>query len=207
MDATHSPDRAVWRLAVAEIAAKAHTKLPNSTGRIDSAVKIVLAGDVELLPAGGARVAIRTDATGQYHFANGHCDCRDYARAPGNLCAHRLAYGIARRAAELLPPSPEPLRLPPVPTVPLPEAPASVNVHLIISGRQVQLTLRDNDEGHLLARLEAVLQRFPLPPAEASGQSQGKDWCSKHHVQMKLTQKDGRSWYSHRTAEGWCTGR
>ena len=82
-----------------------------------------------------------------------------------------------------------------------------MNVHLIISGRQVQLTLRDSDEERLLARLQAVLARFPLPTGEASGQSQGKDWCSKHHVQMKLTQKDGRSWYSHRTAEGWCKGR
>jgi hypothetical protein len=206
MDATHSPDRAVWRLAVAEIAAKAHEKLPECNGRIDAAVKLVLAGDVALLPDGTAKVASRSNGTVQYHIANGHCDCKDYPRAPHSFCTHRLSAAIARRAAELLPPLPEAPDAP-APTVPLPEAPASVNVHLIISGRQVQLTLRDNDEGHLLARLEAVLQRFPLPPAEASGQSQGKDWCSKHHVQMKLTQKDGRSWYSHRTAEGWCTGR
>src|SRR2546428_36537 len=44
----------------------------------------------------------------------------------------------------------------------LPEAPASVNVHLELAGRQVQLTLRDSDEGRLLARLDAILQRFPL---------------------------------------------
>jgi hypothetical protein len=52
--------------------------------------------------------------------------------------------------------------------VQLPEAPASVNVHLTVNGRQVQLTLRDSDESRLLARLDAVLQRYPLPPAEAS---------------------------------------
>ena len=40
---------------------------------------------------------------------------------------------------------------------PLPEAPASVNVHLTIHGRQVQLTLRDTGEGRLLVRLDAVL--------------------------------------------------
>ena len=41
--------RKVWREAVAEIAEKARTKLPECSGRVDSAVKIVLAGDVELL--------------------------------------------------------------------------------------------------------------------------------------------------------------
>ena len=69
------PDRAAWRLAVADIAAKAHEKLPACTGRIDSAVKLVLAGDVELLPAGGARVVSRSDASVHYHTVNGHCDC------------------------------------------------------------------------------------------------------------------------------------
>jgi hypothetical protein len=45
---------------------------------------------------------------------------------------------------------------------PLPEAPASVNVHLTVGGRQVQLTLRDSDESRLLARLDAILERFPV---------------------------------------------
>jgi hypothetical protein len=190
---TLAPDRAAWRAAVANIAAKAHAKLPESNGRIDAAVKLVLAGDVELLPDGGARVASRTDATVQYHLANGRCDCRDYARAPGNLCAHSLADGIARRAAELVPPMPEPLMLPPAPPATLPEAPASVNCHIVIAGRQVQITLRDSDESRLLTRLEAVLARFPLPPAEALSQSRGKGWCEKHGVQMKHITKNGRS--------------
>ena len=54
------PDRAAYRAAVAAIAAKASAKLPDSLGRIDSAVKLVLAGDVELLPDGGAMVASRS---------------------------------------------------------------------------------------------------------------------------------------------------
>jgi hypothetical protein len=44
-----TPARQVWRQAVAEIADKARAKLPECSGRVDSAVKIVLAGDVELL--------------------------------------------------------------------------------------------------------------------------------------------------------------
>jgi hypothetical protein len=97
----------------------------------------------------------------------------------------------------------------PAPTAPLPEAPASVNCHLTIAGRQVQLTLRDHDEARLLVRLEAVLQRYPQPPAEASSPrtEQGKGWCGIHGVPMKQTTKDGRSWWSHRTEQGWCKGR
>src|SRR5262249_45677006 len=97
---------------------------------------------------------------------------------------------------------------PPTPAAPLPEAPASVNVHLELAGRQVQLTLRDSDEGRLLQRLEAMLQRFPLVVKPTDMQVPAAEgWCSKHGVQMKLNHKDGRSWYSHKTADGWCKGR
>src|SRR5207253_121239 len=51
------------------------------------------------------------------------------------------------------------------------EAPASVNVYVNLGGRQVQVTLRDSDEQRLLARLEALLERFPVaeePEPEAS---------------------------------------
>jgi hypothetical protein len=72
----------------------------------------------------------------QYHVVNGHCDGKGYPRAPGNLCAHRLAYGIARRAAVLVPAPVEPEMLPPAPMAPLPEAPASVNCHITLGGRQ-----------------------------------------------------------------------
>src|SRR5438132_1415121 len=170
-----SPDfgsRAAWRQAVAEIAAKAKAKLPECNGRVDSAVKIVLAGDVELLPDGTAKVASQSNGTTAYHVVNGHCDCRDYEKAPHQFCKHRLSAAIARRAQEMTkakvadtngqaePPS-QPAQ-PEASTASLPEAPASVNVHIELAGRQVQLTLRDSDEGRLLARLEAVLQRFPL---------------------------------------------
>jgi len=67
--------RAAWRAAVAAIAAKAHEKLPECNGRVDSAVKLVLTGDVELLADGTARVASQSDGTTTYHIVNGHCDC------------------------------------------------------------------------------------------------------------------------------------
>src|SRR6266568_4041825 len=93
--------RQAWRAAVAEIADKARTKLPECSGRVDSAVKIVLAGDVELLPDGTAKVASQSNGTTAYHVVNGHCDCRDYEKAPHNFCKHRLSAAIARRAQEL----------------------------------------------------------------------------------------------------------
>ena len=211
--------RAAWREAVAAIAAKAHEKLPECNGRVDKAVALVLAGDVELLPDGTSRVASQSNGQTVYHVVNGHCDCRDYEKAPHNFCKHRLSAAIARRAQELVkakladtngqatPASQPAPAQPPAPTAALPEAPASVNVHLELAGRQVQLTLRDSDEGRLLARLEAVLQRFPLVVKPTDTPAQREGWCSKHGVQMHQNHKDGRSWWSHKTADGWCKGK
>jgi hypothetical protein len=193
---------------VAEIAEKAKAKLPECSGRVDSAAKIVLAGDVELLPDGTARVASQSNGTTAYHIVNGHCDCKDFAKAPHGFCKHRLSAAMARRAQELTKVKVAGMSGQAVPTptqpTPLPEAPASVNVHLTVSGRQIQLTLRDSDEGRLLARLDAVLQRFPVDATPADTIPQ----CPKHGVPLKLNHgKDGRTWYSHRTVDGWCKGK
>jgi hypothetical protein len=83
----------------------------------------------------------------------------------------------------------------------------------------VQVTLRGEDETHLLARLEAFLQRFPAPdealPATAIPPAESKapeGWCHRHNLQMPLqTSKDpGKpgTWWSHRLADGtWCRGK
>src|SRR6266851_2040887 len=228
--------RRVWREAVQEIADKAKQVLPECNGRVDSAVKIVLTGDVELLPDGKVRVASQSHGTTQYVVCNGVCECRDYrdSKAPSGWCKHRIASGIQKRATALLkqklalttnghvetPPTAAPAPVPTpaesdapapappdAPPAPLPEAPASVNVHLELAGRQVQLTLRDTDEGRLLARLEAVLQRFPLVVKPTDTQARPDGWCAKHGVQMTQNHKEGRTWYSHKTAEGWCKGK
>jgi hypothetical protein len=90
-----------WRVAVAEIADKAKVKLPECSGRVDSAVKLVLAGDVELLPDGTAKVASQSNGNTVYHIVNGECSCKDYPKAPHQFCKHRLGAAIARRAHEL----------------------------------------------------------------------------------------------------------
>src|SRR5262245_9977657 len=100
----------------------------------------------------------------RWYPVNGHCACMDATKAPQGLCKHRLAFGIYRRASELLhapqhgaggAPAPAPAALP--------EAPASVNVRVMIDGREAHVTLRDTDEARLLTRVQAVLARYPAP--------------------------------------------
>jgi hypothetical protein len=76
----------------------------------------------------------------------------------------------------------------PAPVVPrLPEAPASVNVRLMIDGRGVQLTLRDTDESRLLQRVETLLQHYPTLPTKAP-----------QHGRMKQGKK---GWFCPRTLD------
>jgi hypothetical protein len=203
--------RTQYRELVAEIAAKAKARLPEQVnGRIEAAARLVVNGDVEQLGDGTIKVG-GSDPTRWYHLVGATCTCTDFVqgKAPDGWCKHRIAAGIAKGVGELLPQDPAPAP----PAGPLPEAPASVNCHLMIEGRQVQLTLCDTDEGRLLARLQAVLQQYPMPQAQPSApqdssQGQGQDgFCLVHGVTMKQTTKDGRSWWPHRTADGWCKGR
>jgi hypothetical protein len=87
----------------------------------------------------------------------------------------------------------------------LPEAPASVNVHVTIAGHQVQVTLRGIDEQRLLARLHALLAQFPAEADSVHEHPEG--WCHKHGVQMKLRNGEHSAWWSHKTAQGWCKGK
>ena len=202
--------RQAWRAAVTEIAERAKATLPECNGRVDSAAKLVLAGDVELLADGKARVASQSNGTTQYVVCNGTCECKDFAKAPSGWCKHRIAAGIQKRAQELVQKKlsagthgqTEPALTQPTPA-PLPEAPASVNVHLEVSGRQVHLTLRDSDESRLLARLDAILERFPAvaKPTDTTPQ------CPQHGS-MKPSTK-GKGWYCpHKLANGsWCRGK
>src|SRR5215470_384939 len=96
-----NPARKAYREAVAEIAEKAKQTLPDCIGRVDSAVKIVLNGDVELLPDGTAKVASQSNGTTKYFLINGECSCKDYPKAPSNWCKHRIAAGLAKRARTL----------------------------------------------------------------------------------------------------------
>jgi hypothetical protein len=221
MASTSSTERQTFRALVADVAAKAKAQLPQAVnGRVEAAVKLVLAHDVVFLDDGTVEVGSASNPLKTYTLAGPACDCQDfsYGKAPEGWCAHRIAAGIAKRVGELLATQePQEPTSPAQPTVDtsvtpgtpqaLPEAPASANCHITVAGRQVQLTLRDTDESRLLARLQTVLERFPVPEAPRTPASTPDGFCAIHGVQMKESTKDGRSWFSHRTADGWCKGR
>jgi hypothetical protein len=200
---------------VAEIAAKAKETLPECNGRVDSAVKIVLAGDVELLEGGKAKVASQSNGTTVYHVVNGECTCKDFPKAPSNWCKHRIAAGLAKRVAARVraqldapangqaatPSAPAPA----VPTSPLPEAPVSITLKATLHGHEVLVTLRGVDFVSVKAQVEDASQWLK---AQGGQVADATPRCPKHGVVMKLNHgKDGSTWYSHKTADGWCKGK
>src|SRR5262252_10011217 len=175
-----SPARKAFREAVEAVAQKARTALPESNGRIDKAVHLILNGDISLDSNGEGTVASQSNGTGAYNVGKGlSCPCKDQPKSPRGLCKHLLCYHIFTRATALAKqrleqldaasngtttPAPEQVDQATVatPILPLPEAPASANCYVTLAGRQIQLTLRDQDEQRLLQRLETLLQQFPV---------------------------------------------
>jgi hypothetical protein len=217
-----NPARTAWRAAVAEIAAKAKETLPECTGRVDSAVKIVLAGDVELLADGTAKVASQSNGTTKYFVVNGECSCPDFAKAPSNWCKHRIAAGLAKRVAARVraqldapangqaePPSPPAPLQPAAPIPPLPEVPAIVSTVLTIDGRRVEVKLCDSDDARLLQRLARLLAQYPSesPATTAPPAANLAPQCPTHGP-MKPSTK-GKGWYCPvKLADGsWCKSR
>jgi len=208
-----TPTRQAWRDAVSEIAARAKVTLPECNGRVDKAVAIVLAGDVELLPDGKAKVASQSNGTTAYFVVNGECQCKDFPKASSGWCKHRIAAGMHKRASALAtqklaqldgasngtnPPPAEHAQVQPQgePAPTLPEAPASANCHILLERRQVQVTLRDTDETRLLARLATLLRQYPLaqPPTQDMRPPTQTPVCPWHGAMKESTKATG-TWY------------
>jgi hypothetical protein len=224
-----TPARQAWRQAVAEIADKAKAKLPECSGRVDSAVKIVLAGDVELQADGTAKVASQSNGTTAYHVVNGECSCKDFPKAPHSFCKHRLGAAIARRAQELTKAKgadtngQEPAQGQPAqseaPTTPLPEAPVSITLKATLHGHEVMVTLRGVDFASVKAQVEQASQWLQVqapgqpptqPPTKGTVQRAHEDspYCHAHKAVLKRYERNGQVWYSHKTADGrWCRGQ
>ena len=225
-----SPARTAFREAVEAVADRARAKLPELHTRVDKAVLLVLNGDVSINANGEGTVASQSNGHVVYAVGKGDgCSCKDHPKAVKGLCKHILSYRIFTRAralareklATLDAEASKTEPLPPVQPAPVvspsthSEAPASVNCHILLEGRQVQVTLRDTDETRLLARLATLLQQYPIaqPPTEPPTQSTGSavpddnPFCHTHKVPLKKFSKDGRTRYSHKTANGrWCRG-
>ena len=208
---TATPARVTFREAVLQVADKAKAVLPANASRIDKAIALTLNGHVEIVN-GHARVASQLDGKTTYHQVNGTCTCQDYtqAKAPNGFCKHRLAHGLYRRAMELVHVQEPVVAAQPAPaeTTQVPvqhtEAPASVNFHTTLAGRQIQITLRDTDETRLLVRLETLLQRFPVVE-EPKEPAQQEGWCAEHNAKMKLHHGKRGTWWSHKLPNGqWC---
>jgi hypothetical protein len=90
---------------------------------------------------------------------------------------------------------------------PCPEAALSCTIEGLLDGHKTLLTARGQTPEEFLRNLKAVRGLLdPATPPVVEGPI--KDFCVQHKVRMYLNQKDGRSWYSHRTPEGtFCKGK
>ena len=207
---TTATTRQQFREVLAGLAAKTLTRMPSLNGRTEKACKLVLQGDVTLHDDGTATVNSLTDPALVYRVVHRACDCKDYDHAPEHLCCHRLSVGFLRKVQELLPPAPESSpEVHPVST-PLPEAPVSITLKATLHGHEVLVTLRGHDFASVQAQVEQASQWLqsqtpqPSPPQEPEAE---RRFCPKDGQEMTLNHKDGRSWWSHKTAEGWCRGK
>src|SRR5215475_11745027 len=168
-----------FREAVLTIADKAKNALATHVSRIDKAVALCLNGHIEVIE-GKYRIASQQDGKTVYHLANGSCTCQDFTsgKAQG-WCKHRLAGNIYRKAIEMIKAQ--------EPVATHNEAPCSVNVRVEVGGREVQITLRDVSEQHLLIRLEQVLKLFPVPTPTTLPKD---EFCALHHITM--TRRNGK---------------
>lgn len=182
MGATFTPDRQRFRQVLAELVAKAKTTLPESNGRIEKAVALVLNGDIAYDPATSSAVVNScSDPTTTYAVRGKHCTCKDYDRAPQHLCKHVLGVMFQIRLQQVL--AAEAPQVQPVEDngSPLPEASASCNVRVLVAGHEVQWTLRGTDEAEVFTRLQTLLARkdvapLPKPAPRAAGQWKGRKY-------------------------------
>jgi hypothetical protein len=109
------------------------------------------------------------------------------------------------------------------------EAPASFNTRYITpDGFTCQLTLRAESGKELLERANSALtylrEQGMIPSygysrengyhesqhQENVTENHSEDnpaFCSIHNKDMQRWEKNGKVWFSHKTAEGWCSGR
>jgi len=99
------PKTLTFRETVAAVAEKARAILPQAiNGRLEGAVKLVLAHDITRLADGTIEVGSSSDPMKTYHLVGTTCECKDFTdgKAPQGWCRHRIAAGIDKRVCEVL---------------------------------------------------------------------------------------------------------
>jgi len=91
----------------------------------------------------------------------------------------------------------------------------SITLKATLNGHEVMVTLRGVDFASVKAQVEQASQWLsvqvpPQPPAHRTTQADHDEspYCHRHKAALKRFSKDGRSWYSHKMADGrWCKGQ
>jgi hypothetical protein len=203
--------------------------------RLSCAVAIAKAGKVFQTTGGQWQVQSTREPERSY-TTNGTCQCADRHFNQPRFCKHQLAMFLTRRVQALMQePAPQPMEedmlepypdndpeeppavgpQQPAPAVPLPEAPVSITLKAHLDGHEVLVTLRGTDFASVKVQVEqasAWLKAHapaPSPAVQPARQGPGEGWCAKHQTALNVNHgKDGRTWLSHRTAEGqWCKGK
>jgi hypothetical protein len=207
---------------------QARTALPYALHeRLSCALSLLKNGKVFQTTSGAWQVQSVSEPERSY-TTNGTCQYADMHYNKTVYFKHQLAMYLAQRVHTLMaqPPAPEVLTIPeeieltspdndwpadevpapPAVPAPLPEAPVSITLKATLHGHEVMVTLRGTDFASVKAQVEEasawLKAHAPEPPAQPS-----EGWCHKHKVSMKQTTKEGRSWWSHKTVDGWCQGR
>jgi hypothetical protein len=96
---------------------------------------------------------------------------------------------------------------------PLPEAAFSLCLRGTLAGQDAQLTIRGASYAEFAANVAAVRGLLdppagrPAPVQVPTNPPPAEGWCPVHQVPMERQSNARGSWWSHKTAEGWCKGR
>jgi len=96
-----STSQRLFREALVEVAERAKSVLPECHDRIEQAVQLLLASEVQWRPDGTVQVRDRAQEDGVPGLQE-TCACPESAEAPRGWCVHRLASAIARRTTPLV---------------------------------------------------------------------------------------------------------
>lgn len=151
--------------------ARMQTAHPEREGELARAHALILHGQVLPSTTNPDEGTVLSSDGSTTYTVNGVCTCP--AGAHGKDCKHlhawKLYQYITRKLAAQAPPEAVEHPTP----APLPEAPASLNMRVMLYGHEVQITLRDVSEDKLIDRLATLVRTPGLRPV---AKAQPRPW-------------------------------